>query len=230
MTEAEWMACTDPTPMLEFLRGRLSDRQSRLLMFHFAHELLAWHHDTATREVITILERFAEGSASGEGLHDALRPFVASCPVLADDGYPWSVQDAARPLHAHVESAALWLIRRFIPPEMTVSNLTDLTGLRLSPEDADMLKYFRWLVCKTLRDVVGTAPFRPVALDPSWRTEAVVGLAEGIYQDRAYDRMSVLADALEHAGCSHEDILSHCRGDGPHVRGCWVMDLLTGRK
>ncbi|MBN9523413.1 hypothetical protein J0H58_33690 [bacterium] len=80
-----------------------------------------------------------------------------------------------------------------------------------------------------MKDIFGN-PFRPVAVDPSWRTEAVVALAEGIYADKAFDRMPVLADALEDAGCSHEDILSHCRGDGPHVKGCWVVDLLTGRK
>src|SRR5262249_11269818 len=161
-----------------------------------AHELLAWHHDAASREVITILDRYAEGCIAGEGLHDALRPFAASCPVLADDGYPWSVQDAARPVHAHVVSAALWLIRRFIPPEMTVSSLSDLTGLRLSQKDADILGYFQWLVCKTLRDVVGAARFRPVTFEAAWRTPTVVATAEGIYQNRAFDRMPILADAL----------------------------------
>lgn len=30
MTEAEWLAATDPTPMLQFLRGRASDRRFRL--------------------------------------------------------------------------------------------------------------------------------------------------------------------------------------------------------
>ncbi|MCE9560808.1 MAG: hypothetical protein K8U57_02010 [Planctomycetes bacterium] len=115
-------------------------------MFQFAHELLAWHHDAPTREVVTILDRYAEGGFAGGELHDALRPFAASCQVLADEGYPWPVQDA-HPLHAHVESAALWLIRRFLPPEMTVSSLSDLSGLRLSPKDADTLDYFRWLVC-----------------------------------------------------------------------------------
>jgi hypothetical protein len=39
-----------------------------------------------------------------------------------------------------------------------------------------------------------------------------------------------LADALQEVGCEQEDILNHCRSDGPHVRGCWVVDLLTGRK
>lgn len=78
-------------------------------------------------------------------------------------------------------------------------------------------------------DVFGN-PFRPVSADPRWLTSTVVALAEGIYQDLAFDRMPILADALEEAGCDNADILSHCRGDGPHVRGCWVVDLLTGRK
>jgi len=72
-------------------------------------------------------------------------------------------------------------------------------------------------------------PFRPVALDPAWRTEAVVGLATGIYADRAFDRLPVLADALEDAGCANADVLGHCRGPGPHARGCWVVDLLLGK-
>jgi hypothetical protein len=67
-------------------------------------------------------------------------------------------------------------------------------------------------------------------LDPAWRTSTVVALAEGVYADRAFDRLPILADALEDAGCGHADILAHCRGDGPHARGCWVVDLLLGRE
>jgi hypothetical protein len=80
-----------------------------------------------------------------------------------------------------------------------------------------------------LRCIFGN-PFRPAALDPSWLTETVVALATGIYQERAFDRMPILADALEDAGCDNADILNHCRQPGEHVRGCWVVDLLTGRK
>lgn len=82
--------------------------------------------------------------------------------------------------------------------------------------------------CAILTDIVGN-PFHPVALDPAWHTEAVVGLAADIYSDRAFDRLPVLADALEDAGCADADILAHCRGPGPHVRGCWAVDLLLGK-
>ncbi|OWK42425.1 hypothetical protein FRUB_04503 [Fimbriiglobus ruber] len=72
-------------------------------------------------------------------------------------------------------------------------------------------------------------PFRPITFNPSYLTPTVLSLAKGIYEDRAFDRMPVLADALQDAGCDNEDILTHCRGPGPHVRGCWVVDLCLGK-
>jgi hypothetical protein len=79
-----------------------------------------------------------------------------------------------------------------------------------------------------LRDIFGN-PFRPITVDPAWLTSTVLALAQGIYDDRAFDRMPILADALQDAGCDNDDILTHCRGTGPHVRGCWVVDLVLGK-
>ena len=86
----------------------------------------------------------------------------------------------------------------------------------------------RTLNAMLLRDIVGN-PFRPFSVDPAWLTSTVVTLATGIYEQRAFDRMPILADALQDAGCEDADILNHCRGGGPHVRGCWVVDLLLGK-
>ena len=72
-------------------------------------------------------------------------------------------------------------------------------------------------------------PFRPVEVDSTWLTSDVLLLAGGIYDERAFDRMPILADALQDTGCANDDVLNHCRGDGPHVRGCWVVDLLLGK-
>jgi hypothetical protein len=80
-----------------------------------------------------------------------------------------------------------------------------------------------------LRDIFGN-PFRPVTADPRWLTSTAVALARTIYTDRAFDRLPILADALEDMGCDNADVLTHCRGDGPHVRGCWVTDLVLGKK
>ena len=79
-----------------------------------------------------------------------------------------------------------------------------------------------------LRDVFGN-PFRRVAVDPRWLTSDVVALATGIYAEKAFDRLPILADALQDAGCDNADVLDHCRGPGPHVRGCWAVDLLLGK-
>jgi len=78
-------------------------------------------------------------------------------------------------------------------------------------------------------------PFN-LLIDPSWITPTVLSLAQAAYNERIMpagtlnnDHLAVLADALEDAGCDNADILTHCRGPSPHVRGCWVVDLLTGR-
>lgn len=71
--------------------------------------------------------------------------------------------------------------------------------------------------------------FRPVAADPRWFTSTVVTLARTVYEDRCFDRLPILADALEEAGCDEPDVPGHLRGEGPHVRGCWVVDLVLGR-
>jgi hypothetical protein len=73
-------------------------------------------------------------------------------------------------------------------------------------------------------------PFRRIKLNRAWLTRDVLAIARNIYEERAFNWMPILADALEDAGCSEEQILSHCRGPGPHVRGCWVMDLLLGKE
>jgi hypothetical protein len=79
------------------------------------------------------------------------------------------------------------------------------------------------------RDIFGN-PFRAVTLDPQWLTSTVLLLARGIYEDRAFDRLPILADALMDAGCDSADILDHLRGPGPHARGCWVLDLILGKE
>jgi hypothetical protein len=73
-------------------------------------------------------------------------------------------------------------------------------------------------------------PFRPVTFNPAWLTPTVKSLAEQIYNDRAFDRMPVLGDALEESGCTVAEVLEHCRNGGEHVRGCWVVDKVLGKE
>jgi hypothetical protein len=83
--------------------------------------------------------------------------------------------------------------------------------------------------CRLLREIFGD-PYHPIDVNPAWLTCSVVGVAQGIYAERAFDRMPILGDALEDVGCGEASILAHCRGSDPHVLGCWAIDLLLGKK
>lgn len=83
--------------------------------------------------------------------------------------------------------------------------------------------------CSLLRDIFGN-PFRQVVLNPSWLTSTVIALAKQIYDSKDFSVMPILADALQDASCENEEILNHCRGPGPHTRGCFAIDLILGKQ
>jgi hypothetical protein len=87
---------------------------------------------------------------------------------------------------------------------------------------------FRAKQAELLREVF-QHHFIPVNFDRRWLTSTVVDLATMIYEEAAYDRMPILADALMDAGCDNEEMIAHCQGPGPHLLGCWVLDLLLGK-
>jgi hypothetical protein len=80
-----------------------------------------------------------------------------------------------------------------------------------------------------LREIFGNA-LRPVTFSPEWRTDTAVALARVMHDSRDFGALPILAGALQDAGCDDERILDHCRGPGPHVRGCWVADLVLGKE
>ncbi|WP_238602719.1 hypothetical protein [Fimbriiglobus ruber] len=114
-------------------------------------------------------------------------------------------------------------IKELCSPDSDVEILRDIFGKTTSqwstPDDRTILA----------RDIFGN-PFRPVIFDPAWLTSTGIALARQMYDSHDFSAMPILADALEDAGCCHDQVLSHCRGPGPHVRGCWVVDLLLGKE
>jgi hypothetical protein len=187
MTEAEWLASTDPTPMLEALRGKASDR--KLILF----SLGCW----------TTREWYAETEWDDEiKLQTEL--------VLA----------GAEPL---AKLICLFGAFNFAAPPTPDRWAEMVTRKRPDPTPTESVQ------ASFLRDIFGN-PFSPTAIDPSWLTSTVIAVARGVYADRAFDRMPILADALQDARCDDTDILSHCRSEGPHVRGCWVIDLILGNQ
>jgi hypothetical protein len=102
----------------------------------------------------------------------------------------------------------------------------------LPPPEATILDAEFGALCGLVRDLFGN-PFRPSPPPPpavlAWNDGTIPRIAQAIYDKRAFDRLPILADALEEAGCTNQDMLGHCRSGGEHVRGCWAVDLILGR-
>jgi hypothetical protein len=229
MTEAEWLVASDPTPMLEYVRGRGSDRKLRLLVCACCRRFCDSRGIEATQTCVEASERYADGHATEEELREARNQahatkcyaqFRAQNTPLTLDGKVVSSRSVERP-GVHDKD-----LRRL---DFAVFAASTASGLR-----ADIMRMFRTepvlaSSCLALfRDLLGN-PFRPVAIDTSLLTSTVVSLADGIHADRAFDRLPILADALQDAGCDSAEVLDHCRGPGPHARGCWVVDLVLGK-
>jgi hypothetical protein len=216
VTEAEWLAATDPTPLLEFLRGKASDRKLRLFAVACCRLWWAEMTDDRSRKAVEVAEAFADGKASQRRLA-AARSAADYWTGVDPEGHP------TRTALVNAAYACAYLrLGQYTGFHHAFSDLRDHW-----PDD----EFFdpRMIQAELTRCVFGN-PFRPVTVEPSWLTPTVLSLAEGIYADRAFDRMPVLADALQDAGCDNADVLDHCRGPGPHVRGCWVVDLLLGKE
>jgi hypothetical protein len=213
MTEEQWLTCTDPDLMLEFLRKKASSRKLRL--FGVACCRRIWHllEDHRSREAVEVVERFANGLASeGE---------MVAAYADADDATEDSHGGPALVAYELVAGA-----NAFDASRRAAGVTADSGG---SDSAAPVENAAQVLL---LHDIFGPLPFRPVSIDTSWLTWSdgtVVKLAEGIYEDRSLDRLPILGDALEEAGCTDSAILDHCRQPGEHVRGCWILDLVLGR-
>jgi hypothetical protein len=225
MTEAEWLAATDPTPVLAFLWGTASDRKLRLFLCGCVRHALRRPSDEPVRHLVGVIEVAADSSTPATDI-------------------PAARAEAVR-LQAEVDG---WLLgRRFETPEtpsyevasalllMTLYPLPVEVARDIPPSLARTIRSTlrRWREVESqaalLRDIFGN-PFCPITPNPSWLTSTVVAISEGIYTDRAFDRLPILADALQDAGCDNSDVLDHCHSDGPHVRGCWVVDLVLGKE
>jgi hypothetical protein len=102
-------------------------------------------------------------------------------------------------------------------------DLIDLTPEDMRPSRQD------W-AGQVIRCIWGPLPFRRVTASSSWLPAAVLALARGIYQGRAFERLPALADALQEAGCDNPDVLAHCCNSGSHARGCWAVDLILAKE
>ena len=230
MTEEQWQTCSDPQKMLDFLRGKASDRKLRLFVCACCRHI--WHKltDKQSRRAVEVAERLADGQA------DPAEVAVARTEIeelRRGQEQQWS-EDAqwseATLLYGYMDQWPCILAESSVAKDVT-TKWVNLAG-SVAPTDEAMRA--EWAAqAALLRDIFGN-PFRsPPPLPPAvlaWNDGTIHRLAQAIYEERAFDRLPVLADALEEAGCHDPDILAHCRQPGEHVRGCWVVDLLLGKE
>jgi hypothetical protein len=230
MTEAEWDSCIEPQKMLEFVRqsGRSSDRKLRLFACGYwrlslPHLYLDQADHQQVQQAVEVAERYADGLASAAELAP-LRPLRLG--VAAGTG-----RSAAERALPGVAERMGWLPER--PTGRPDWDWTAGERFVFRQAEAERQRAVREFQLGLLRDVFGPLPFRKVRIHPSvrrWGDGTVVSVATAIYDERAFDRLPILADALEDAGCTNPDLLGHLRGPEPHARGCWPVDLLLGKE
>jgi hypothetical protein len=233
MTEAEWLACADPTPMLRFLESKVSERKLRLFACACCRRI--WHllSDQKSKIAVEVAERYADRQATLDELKTVSEAAIAASWAVQDelDG-AWPTEPTCCVLPA-AEAAEM---SAYPMPDGKAWGLDcgygswNATAEAVAFRDiAEVLKLEQAHQATLLRCIFGN-PFRPIAFIPSWFNSKVVSFAQQMYDSRDFSAMPILADALQDAGCDNEDVLNHCRGNNVHVRGCFVVDLLLGKE
>jgi hypothetical protein len=221
MSEAEWLAATTPFSGLNFLRWDVqSDRKWRLFCLACCESMARTVpvSDPASL-ALSNAARFTDGVASVAELAAAeFEPRSSSDIACFYTVYRDDERIAATTAAGYAARAVARL--EGVPTGETKNSDAERSA-RFTRETATQ--------ADLLRCIFGN-PFRPITFAPSWRSETAISLAAGIYEERAFDRLPILADALEEAGCDHPDVLNHLRGPGPHARGCWVVDGVLGKE
>ncbi len=235
MTEAEWLTSLN---VFEIMMALNDDKYNRKwTLFGCACIRRVWHllKDRRSRDYVEQVEKHVDGAITDQEISDFWDALDADYGHGNKNVHPcFMFYFALRSLV--VESA----------PAKVADDVAEAVGgciaesLRPTPDGWSVAMTEAWRIAERterkkqldLRRDIFVDPFHPLTLDPSclaWNDAAIPKMAQAIYDDRAFDRLPILADALEDAGCDDPDILAHCRSGGEHVRGCWVVDLLLGK-
>ena len=249
LTGEKWLNAEEPNSLLSYLQQhqvitRVPGGRRRLALFACACCRQVWNlfDNEPCRRAVEVSERAAEGQASRQELEAAEEEAEAfyrerergTRAVVTDPSSPqrWTAL-AANNLAQAARCAAS---RRFsVQSAHTTAYSTAFALFLLSQRDEAGGKARRDLMARQARLVrcIFANPFRPLPdIDPAWLARnggAVRKLAASIHAERRFGDLPVLADALEEAGCTDQDILRHCRGGGEHALGCWVLNLLLGK-
>lgn len=220
MTESEWLSCTDPAAMFLLLRDSGGATERKLRLFACACCRLVWHllGDVRSREAVEVAERFGDGHAT-QGQLDAAREAASAAWNAAWAAAGEADWDAARD--------AAWVACAAASDAAASAASASSAAWDVDPGTrADLFRdiFNAWLP----------------ALTPSllaWHDALIPRLAQAAYDERFLpsghldpQRLAVLSDALEEAGCTDAALLEHLRGEGPHWRGCWAVDAVLRKE
>ena len=251
MTIEEWWSCTDPTSMLSWNQPgyALTDRRLRLLVCEWCR-ISGLDDIEASRNALEVSERYADGSAGpGELLSARMALYRIIQAQLRTNN---RVFEALEAVYAAAGRQRVTLgraiyslprVSRADANRKAAQALRDMVNIPRPQQVESEQGVVTTLVSSVLRFLSGhpghpkpqteeTPPLEPchIAMENDWFTSTAVAIARGAYQDRAFDRLPILADALQDAGCDNDDILTHLRDTTtPHVRGCWALDLVLGK-
>jgi hypothetical protein len=213
MTEAEWLDCTEPGRMLSLLL-EAGERKLRLLTCACLRRLWPLLPGGPCRQAVEVGEAWADDLASREGLRGA---FESAVKFPGEAGEESSVQTIFGMGEGNfgrtIEEVAAGAADVF-PDYGAALHAAGELAVRQGRGDEE-----RATLARLLRCVFGPLSLAQVAYDQRL-------LPSGMLEPA---RLALLADALEEAGCTNADLLGHLRGPGPHVRGCWALDLLLGK-
>jgi hypothetical protein len=218
--------------MLAFLAGGATDRKLRLFAVANCRRIRLLLRDQRARDALEIAERFADGLVGDEERSEARRAAQQAAQGRGVTDRPtapkWERRAAAAVYYA---AARVAREAAFTAPSLAVEAIIWQAGGHTKCDPEAIKRSEQPSQASLLRDLFGN-PFRATVADPAcltWHDATVPMIAHAIYHAGDFGRLPVLADALEDAGCDDADIFNHCRSDRSHVRGCWVVDLLTGR-
>src|SRR5260370_15830222 len=221
----QWLAASSPYLMFQYLDNlgrKVSPRKLRLFGIACCRRLENLTADDECARAVLLAEQMVNGAASPEEVA-RLRARLKSKYLAIVAGEEGS-------------QAGLWGVGA--AKNLLQDDTAYIRDAPISAGDADLLGVWNsansaasgaegQAQADLLREVLGN-PFHPVGYEPRWWTQAVIELARSIYESQAFHRMPGLAEALMGAGCDDQRILKHCRRNGGHVPGCWVLDLILG--
>jgi hypothetical protein len=246
MTEAEWLACTDPQPMLEFLRRAASDRKVRLFAVACCRRVWSSLEHEEFREAVRKAELFADGVVDSDVMFQAYEKAHAIFvklqgkdngpgAALTASGFPSPPKSVLQRIADALDDP--WWEDEFDKGDPLAPALVTARHAARAAADLQGQRYVLDAPATIAEHRAQTAlvhclfgnPFRPRPVCAAWLTREVRGLADAIYAERSFDRMPFLADALEVSGCTNADLIEHCRSGQEHARGCWVVDVLLDK-